>query len=40
MGSNMRLSSQTVAEHGIAGPDQEEHASEREKDDVEHGGLP
>jgi hypothetical protein len=40
MGSAIWPSSQAVAEHGIAGPDQEEHAGESEKDEVEHGRLP
>ena len=36
----MGASSQTVAEHGIAGSDEEERASEREEDKVEHEKLP
>jgi hypothetical protein len=40
MGSSICFSSQTVAEHGIAGPEEEERAGEREEDDVEHEKLP
>ena len=36
----MGASSQTVAEHGIAGSDEEERAAEREEDKVEHEKLP
>ena len=33
-------SSQPVAQHGVAGGEQEKRASERDEHDVEHGGLP
>ena len=35
----MAYSSQAVAEHGVAGSDQEQHANECEEDDVEHEKL-
>jgi hypothetical protein len=39
MGSTMGFSSQTIAEHGIACREREEHTGERKKDEVEHGRL-
>jgi hypothetical protein len=35
----MRLSSQPVAENGVAGREREERAGHRKKDEVEHGRL-
>jgi len=36
----MAYSSQAVAEHGVAGSDQEQHADKRKEDNVEHGQPP
>jgi len=40
MGSSMAASSEPIAEHGVAGPDEEERQGERQEDDVEHESLP
>ena len=32
--------SEPVAEHGIAGPEEDHHAGKRQEDEVEHDGTP